>query len=61
MRLNKKQKHYETIELGVFATHHTALVYSALVEAERESLNSVDRRSMLRALKATIDVYNNKK
>ena len=52
MRLNKKQKHYETIELGVFATHHTALVHSALVEAERESLNSVDRRSMLRALKA---------
>ena len=60
MKLNKKQKTYKAIELGVFATHHTALVHDGIANIDEDSFNPLDRDSMLKSLRAVLDIYEKK-
>jgi hypothetical protein len=60
MQLNKNQRAYKAIELGVFATHHTGLVHDSLVDVDEDSFNPLDRESMLKSLRVVLDLYEKK-
>jgi hypothetical protein len=49
-RLNPRQKPYESNFLGLFATHHTAMVYGLLTTDDYEDRNPFPRRALLAAL-----------